>query len=218
MGAVLEARGLSKSYGGVQALHPVSFRLEAGECLGVAGANGSGKSTLLRLLAQVQKPDSGSVLFRGRDAAGDRRFARRCLGYVPQDNELAPELTAGEQLALWRAACGLGGRVQPELVELLGLEPLLRRRTGELSGGMQRRVSIAMALSTGQEVLVLDEATAGLDEAYREGLMAWMEGFLARGGCAVWCTHLTGELERLCTSCLTIREGHARWGNDFATS
>ena len=215
---MLEARNLSKSYGGVQALYPVSFRLEAGECLGVAGANGSGKSTLLRLLAQVQKPDSGNVLFRGRDVAGDRRFARRCLGYVPQDNELAPELTAGEQLALWRAACGLGGRVQPELVELLGLEPLLRRRIGELSGGMQRRVSIAMALSTGQEVLVLDEATAGLDEAYREGLMAWMEGFLARGGCAVWCTHLTGELERLCTSCLTIREGRARWGNDFATS
>ena len=215
---MLEVRNLSKSYGGVQALYPVSFRLEAGECLGVAGANGSGKSTLLRLLAQVQRPDGGSVLFRGRDVAGDRRFSRRVLGYVPQDNELAPELTAGEQLALWRAACGLGGRVQPELIELLGLEPLLRRRTGELSGGMQRRVSIAMALSTGQEVLVLDEATAGLDEAYREGLMAWMERFLARGGCAVWCTHLAGELERLCTSCLTIREGRARWGNDFALS
>ena len=216
--AVLEAQGLSNSYGGVQALYPVSFRLEAGECLGVAGANGSGKSTLLRLLAQFQKPDGGRVLFRGRDVAGDRRFPRRCLGYVPQDNELAPELTAGEQLALWRAACGLGGGVQPELIELLGLEPLLRRRIGELSGGMQRRVSIAMALSTGREVLVLDEATAGLDEAYREGLMAWMEGFLARGGCAVWCSHLTGELERLCTSCLTIREGRARWGNDSALS
>ena len=100
-----------------------------------------------------------------------------------------------------------------ETVEALrGLGPLLRRRTGELSGGMQRRVSIAMALSTGGDVLVMDEATAGLDEAYREGLLAWMEGFLSRGGCAVWCTHHAGELERLCTRCLTIREGRAAWG------
>ena len=73
-----------------------------------------------------------------------------------------------------------------------------------------------ISLSTGQEILVLDEATAGLDEAYREGLMAWMEAFLARGGCAVWCTHLADELERLCSSCLTIREGRACWGSDSA--
>lgn len=214
--AMLEARDLCKSYGGVPVLRPVSFRLEAGECLGVAGANGSGKSTLLGLLAQVRRPDGGRVLFRGRDTAGDRRFPRRVLGYVPQDGGLAPELRAGEQIALWRAACGLRGGVQEELKELLGLTPLLRRRIGELSGGMQRRVSIAMALSTGEEVLVMDEATAGLDEAYREGLMTWMEGFLARGGCAVWCTHAAGELERLCTSCLTIREGRARWGADLS--
>ncbi len=211
--AMLEAQGLCKSYGGTRVLHPVSFRLEAGECLGGAGANGAGKATLLRLLAQAERPESGRVLFRGRDTAGDRRFPRRSLGYVPQDSQLAPELTAGEQIALWRAACGLRGRIQEELAALLGLEDLLRRRTGELSGGMRQRVSIAMALSTGQEVLVLDEATAGLDESYREGLLCWMEGFLSRGGCAVWCSHLNDELERLCTSCLTIQEGRASWGS-----
>lgn len=214
--ALLEAQGLCKSYHGVRVLHPVSFRLEAGECLGVAGANGSGKSTLLRLLAQAERPDGGRVLFRGRDVAGDRRFPRRSLGYVPQDSQLSPELTGGEQIALWRAACGQRGRIQEELARLLGLEDLLRRRIGEMSGGMRQRVSIAMALSTGREALVLDEATAGLDELYREGLMAWMEGFLSRGGCAVWCTHLPSELERLCTSCLTMREGRAFWGDDPA--
>ena len=96
-------------------------------------------------------------------------------------------------------------------MDLLGLRTMLPRRVGELSGGMQRRVSIAMALSTGREVLVMDEATAGLDESYRGALLGWMEGFLARGGCAVWCTHLMDELERICTSCLTIRDGHAAW-------
>lgn len=210
---MLEARGLRKSYrgaGGV--LDPVSFALEPGECLGVAGTNGSGKSTLLRLIAQAEKPDAGQVLFRGRDVSGWRDFPRHRLGYVPQALELAAELTAGEQLALWRAACGQRGGVSEELTELLGLRPLLPRRIGTLSGGMQRRVSLAMALSTGRDVLVLDEATAGLDESYREGLLTWMTAFLARGGCAVWCTHLDDELERLCTSCMTLREGRPFWG------
>lgn len=209
---MLEARGLSKSYHGVQVLRPVSFTLEPGECLGVVGANGSGKSTLLRLLAQAERPDTGSVFFRGKDVAGNRTFPRQTLGYVPQDPELAPELKVREQLALWRSACGLGGQVQSGLADLLGLEPLMPRRVMELSGGMQRRVSIAMALSTGQELLVMDEATSGLDESYRSALLEWMEGFLARGGCAVWCTHLEDELERICTRCMSIRDGRASWG------
>ena len=209
---MLEVQNLCKSYHGVQVLHPVSFTLSPGECLGVAGANGSGKSTLLRLIAQVEKPDSGSVHYQGKSVAGDRKFLRTVLGYVPQDAELAPELTVKEQLALWRAACGYKGPVQEELMDLLGLRAMLPSRVRELSGGMQRRVSIAMALSTGREVLVMDEATAGLDESYRGALLGWMEAFLARGGCAVWCTHLTDELERICTGCLTIREGHASWG------
>lgn len=210
--AMLEVRGLCKSYGGVQALLPVSFSLGPGECLGVAGHNGSGKSTLLRLLAQAQRPDGGEILSRGKNVAGDRRFLRTVLGYVPQDPELAEELTVKEQLSLWRTACGYRGGAERELLALLGLEELLGRRIGGLSGGMQRRVSIAMALSTGREILVLDEATAGLDEAYREALLSWMEQFLSGGGCAVWCTHLADELERLCTSCLTLREGRVFWG------
>lgn len=207
---ILEVQGLCKSYHGARVLEPVSFALRSGECLGIVGANGSGKSTLLRLIAQAQKPDSGRVLFRGK--AVDRSFPRRHLGYVPQALELAPELTVKEQLALWRAACGARGPVSGEITALLGLEPLMSRRIGTLSGGMQRRVSIGMALSTGQDVLVLDEATAGLDERYRAELLAWMRTFLSRGGCAVWCTHQDDELEQICTSCMTIREGSAFWG------
>ena len=77
---MLEVRGLCKSYGGRQVLAPVSFVLPPGQCLGLAGSNGSGKSTLLRLLAQVQRPDSGDVLHQGRSVLGDRQFLRRTLG------------------------------------------------------------------------------------------------------------------------------------------
>lgn len=210
---MFEVQEISKSYEGRQALFPVSFCLDAGESMGVVGPNGSGKSTLLRLLAQIQRPDSGRLLFQGRDVLGDRQFLRRRLGYVPQKDQLAEELTVQEQLELWQAACGLRGRLPRTLLELMGLEPLLRRRTGTLSGGMRQRVSIAMGLLAGPEILVMDEATTGLDPAYRQTLLDWLEQFLREGGMLVWCTHHAEELERLCDRCLCLEEGQARWGS-----
>lgn len=212
---MLEVRTLCKSYQGRQVLFPVSFRLGPGECLGIAGANGSGKSTLLRLLAQGDAPDEGQVLFQGRDVRGDRQFVRRQMGYVPQDSALAEELTVGRQLSLWQAACGLRGPLPQPILALMGLEPLLRRPIRELSGGQQRRVSIAMALLTEPSLLVMDEASAGLDESYRQALLDWLDGFLRRGGCLVWCTHRREELERLHAACLRLENGRPFWeGNN----
>ena len=204
---MFEAKALCKSYRGRQVLSPVSFRLPAGQCLGIAGENGSGKSTLLRLLAQIERPDSGDILFRGRSVLRDRKFLRAHLGYVPQDNELAPGLTAAQQLKLWRSACGHSGPLSGEIVEVLGLTELLKVRTEDLSGGMQRRVSIAMALLSQPDILVMDEATTGLDRSYCPQLLDWLEGFLARGGRIVWCSHHADELERLCGSCIRLCGG-----------
>ena len=208
---MLEVREIRKSYGGRQVLAPVSFRLAAGEGLGVAGPNGSGKSTLLRLTAQVERPDGGALLFRGKDVLGDRRFLRRQLGYVPQRDQLSPELTVGQQLKLWQAACGISGPLSGEAAALMGLEPMLPLPIRQLSGGMRQRVNIAMALLQQPEILVMDEATVGLDEHYAQALLAWLEAFLRRGGRLIWCTHRPGELERLCGRCLRLEEGRARW-------
>ena len=106
---MLEIRELRKSYGGRQVLSPVSFLLPPGQCLGLAGHTGSGKSTLLRLIAQIEKPEGGDILFEGKSVLGDRTFPRKALGYVPQGPELDRELTVKQQLALWQAACGLSG-------------------------------------------------------------------------------------------------------------
>ena len=209
---MLDVQGLSKSYGGRQVLSPVSFQLEAGECLGVVGPNGSGKSTLLRLLAQVQRPDAGDVRLDGRSILGDRRFLRLHLGYVPQDSQLAGELTAGQQLRLWQAACGLRGPLPADVLSDMGLEPLLRCRIRTLSGGMRQRLSIAMALLPHPDILVMDEATTGLDEAYRQVLLDRLEQFSRDGGRLIWCTHRPEELERLCSRCLRLEEGRPRWG------
>lgn len=204
---MLEARQLCKSYGGRQVLFPVSFLLPPGQCLGLAGSNGSGKSTLLELLGQVRRPDSGDILFDGRSVLGDRRFLRRQLGYVPQGAALDRELTAGRQLILWQRACGIAGPLPDDILHLLGLEPLLRRPIRALSGGMAQRVSIAMALLPRPRVLLMDEATAGLDRAYVPRLLDWLEAFLAGGGSLVWCSHHQEELERLCGAVLRLEDG-----------
>lgn len=201
---MLEIDGLCKSYGGVRVLEPVRFCLPAGCCIGITGENGSGKSTLLRLLAQVERPDGGDIRWRGRSVLGDRRFLRRVLGYVPQNHDLLEELTVGRQLRLWQSACGLGGPLPGDILALLDLEPLLKRRIRTLSGGMKRRVSIAMALLGSPEILVMDEATTGLDARYCGRLLDWLEDYLARGGRIVWCSHHPQELERLCGSCLRL--------------
>lgn len=101
-------REISKAYHRREILRQVSFALPAGHCLGVEGENGSGKSTLLSILAQVNRPDSGDILYQDRSVMGDKAFLRGHLGYVPQSCDLLPDLTAAQQLRLWKAACGCG--------------------------------------------------------------------------------------------------------------
>ena len=205
---MLEIRQLCKSYGGRQALCPVSFVLPPGQCLGLAGPNGSGKSTLLRLIAQIEKPDGGGVLYEGRSVLNDRKFLRQTLGYVPQSAELARELTVQQQLKLWQSACGLSGPLPEDILELLGLEPLLKSPIRTLSGGMAQRASIAMALLNRPRVLLMDEAASGLDGGYVPRLLDWLEGvYLPGGGSLIWCSHHPEELSRLCGAVLTLEDG-----------
>lgn len=205
---MLEIRQLCKSYRGRQVLCPVSFVLPPGQCLGLAGHNGSGKSTLLRLIAQIERPDGGDVLYEGRSVLGNRQFLRKMLGYVPQSAELARELTVRQQLRLWQAACGLSGPFPEDVLDLLGLESLLKAPIRTLSGGMAQRVSIALALLNRPRVLLMDEAASGLDGGYVPRLLDWLEGtYLPGGGSLIWCSHHPEELERLCGAVLTLEEG-----------
>ena len=204
---MLEIDGLCKSYGGRQVLEPVRFFLPQGQCIGVVGDNGSGKSTLLRLLAQIEPPDSGDIRFRGSSILGNRSFFRQYVGYVPQHNDLMQDLTVDMQLKLWQSACGRKHPLSRELDDLLGIAPMRKKRIRDLSGGMQRRVSIAMALMSDPKILIMDEATTGLDRDYRQALLNWLESYLAGGGRMVWCSHDPEELDRLCGDRIRICQG-----------
>ena len=201
---MLEIDGLCKSYSGHSILKNVRFVLPAGQCLGIVGENGSGKSTLLRILAQIEKPDKGDVRYGGRSILGDRKFLRQKLGYVPQGNDLMEDLTVRAQLKLWQSACNISTPLPNDIMELLGIESMMHKQIRTLSGGMQRRVSIAMALMTNPEILIMDEATTGLDKDYCQKLLTWLEGYLSRGGRILWCSHHKQELDRLCSGILSM--------------
>jgi len=204
---MFQAHGICKSYHRRPVLRDIGFCLPSGHCLGVTGENGSGKTTLLSILAQTLTPDAGNITYHGQSVLGDRQFLRRQLGYVPQSGDLLPELTGRETLALWSRACGGEEPLPRQIAELLGIGELLPVRAGEMSGGMAKRLSIAMALSTGPEILIMDEATSGLDKRYREALLCYLqEDFLKKGGRMVWCSHHPEELSRLCGSILPLGE------------
>ena len=207
---MLEARKISKTFNRKPILHEVDFALEPGQCLGVAGHNGSGKSTLLSIIAQVLAPDAGEVLYEGASLSEDRSLAGAVLGYAPQENSLLDDLTVEETIAFWRRAYGLprGGMFAPSSpASMLGLEEIKKKRIARLSGGMQKRVSIAIALLRQPRLLLLDEALSALDRNYRLAMESYMADFCRQGGGILYCSHEIGDLIALCSRILILRQG-----------
>ncbi len=177
---LLEAREVVLSFGETPALRAASLALVAGEILAVMGPSGSGKSTLLHCLAGILVPESGEVIFDGRRIDTWREEERSALrrdhfGFVFQFGQLVPELTAEENVAL---PLLLGGARRADALkeargwfELLGLDGLQRRRSGELSGGQAQRVALARGLVARPEVLFADEPTGSLDSLTGEHVM-----------------------------------------------
>lgn len=191
---IIEARGISRSYGSTPALREASLAVDAGEIVAVMGPSGSGKSTLLHCLAGIFTPDSGEVWFDGRrlDTLGDAertRLRRTSFGFVFQFGQLVPELTVTDNVALplllgrtRRKAARL--RAQ-EWLDRLGLAELGDRRTGELSGGQAQRAAIARALVTGPRLLFADEPTGSLDSLTGEHVMELLVGLAREEGTTV---------------------------------
>ncbi len=173
----IEVEGLRKRYGPVQALDGVSFAVRAGEIFGLLGPNGAGKSTTVRVLATLTKPDEGRALVAGHDVVRDPDAVRREIGYVPQDSGVDRSATGRENLLLQGRIQKLGG--QPlrarvdELLQLVGLGDAGDRVVRGYSGGMRRRLDIALGLIHEPSVLYLDEPTTGLDPEARAAM--WVE-------------------------------------------
>jgi ABC-2 type transport system ATP-binding protein len=174
---MIEAAELRKTYrGGVRALDGLSFEVAAGRIFGLLGPNGAGKSTAVRILTTLSRADSGEARVAGLDVVRDAEQVRRSIGVVGQKPGLDPDATGRENLSMQAELYGLLGeqrRRVTELLERLGLADASDRLAKTYSGGMQRRLDIALGLVHRPKVLFLDEPTTGLDPEARAEL--WRE-------------------------------------------
>ena len=174
MSNIIEISSLSKSFGEVQAVNDLSFRVKEGELFAFLGINGAGKSTTINIMCGQLSKDSGTVQLSGVDLDSDPDSIKRNLGVVFQNSVLDKELSVQDNLQSRAALYGIRGKAFRErLAELAGLlefDDLLKRTVGKLSGGQRRRIDIARALIHRPKILILDEPTTGLDPQTRSTL------------------------------------------------
>lgn len=170
----IEISHISKHFGALTAVNDLSLSVRRGELFSLLGLNGAGKTTTIKILSGLLTPDSGETFLEGVSVQKDPGSAKSILAVSPQETAIAPNLTVRENL---RFICGIHGFSRQstaektvELSRQLDLDPVLDRRAGKLSGGYQRRLSIAMALISDPKVLFLDEPTLGLDVVARREL------------------------------------------------
>ena len=175
--AAIEVSELRKHYGEVQALDGVSFVVQEGEVFGLLGPNGAGKSTTVRVLVTLTMADSGTAAVGGHDVRREQAAVRKAIGYVPQDSGVDQFGTGRENLMLQGRVQGMSGRElrarTDELLSLVGIADAADRIVKNYSGGMRRRLDIALGLVHRPRVLFLDEPTTGLDPEARVAM--WQE-------------------------------------------
>lgn len=198
---------VSKSFAGRKVLDRLSFSVDQAEVYGLLGPNGCGKSTAINILCNLLDADEGTVQING-SPAGE---AGRMLGFCPQEIALYRDLTPAENLAFYARIYGLsaadGKRRVGELSSLFGLGSYARTPVGALSGGWQRRVSIAAALVHKPDVVILDEPTAAVDLAARHELWQLLEMLRESGTTILLTTHHLDEAERLCSRIAIMNNG-----------
>ncbi len=207
----VEVNEVRKSYGDVVALDGVSLAVDDGEIYGLLGPNGAGKTTLMEIIAGLRAPDSGEVRVLGVDVVEHPRRVRELVGFNPQETLLYDSLTARENLefvaALYSMPRDEFQRRLEELTDLLGMAEFLDRRTGKLSGGQRRRVSLAASLLHRPPVIILDEPTVGLDPDARRDFWDLIEGLRSEGRTLLISTHYMEEADELCDRVAIIDRG-----------
>lgn len=213
MNSGVELRGIRKSFGPAAVLDGLTFELAQGEVVGLLGPNGSGKTTTLRIIAGLLAADEGEVLVGGRPVERDDPAGRAHIGYLPERTPLYDALTVREYLEFAAAAKGIAGPRRKEALERVvaafDLAGAMDKPICRLSKGFRQRVGLAQACLGQPRVLLLDEATNGLDPLQiieaRKMILA------AAQGCAVlFCSHLMQEVAAMCSRALILQNGAVR--------
>jgi ABC-2 type transport system ATP-binding protein len=208
---MLDARGLTKWYGGLLAVADVSFTVDAGEVLGYVGPNGSGKTTTVNMVTGLIPPTSGEVRFRGCRIDVDPVGYRRHVGYVPEEPHLYPYLTGREHLELVanlrRLDHEIAARRIEALLDLLGLDAFRDTTMSLYSKGMRQKVLIAAALIHDPVLLIFDEPLSGLDASSALVVRHLITELAGRGKAIMYSSHELGTVERISARVLVLQQG-----------
>ncbi len=210
-GRMLEARGVKKSYGDVEALKGADLSVAAGEVVSLLGRNGAGKTTFLSGIAGLLQPDEGTIEVDGVDVWAQLTTASKLIGIAPQETGIYRAVTVRDNLSFFaelnRLRRAERNRRVDEIAEQLNLTDLLDRKGTQLSGGEARRLHTACALVHRPKLLLLDEPTVGADVATRNQLIEVVRQLAADGAAVVYTTHYLPEVEALAADIVVIDEG-----------
>ena len=208
--SAIKIENLTKKYGDVLAVDELSLCIEAGELFSLLGVNGAGKTTTIKMLSCLTEPTNGDAFLLGKSICRDKSDVKSIIAVSPQESAIAAGLTVRENLEL---ICGVHGFSRDksrekisELTSLLGLEGVLGRKAGKLSGGYKRRLSIAMALVSEPKILFLDEPTLGLDVIARSDLWDIVRSLKGKIT-IILTTHYMEEAEALSDRIAIMRDG-----------
>lgn len=199
----VEVNNVSKRFNDKLVLDNVSFKVKEGEIFGFIGPNGAGKSTLINIITNILAPDSGKVEVCGFDVMKYSLKSKACIGFVPQDLALIEDLNAKDNLEYFGALYGLKGSLlkerMQEALEVTGLVDKKKEKVKKYSGGMKRRLNIALAIMHHPKVLILDEPTVGVDPQSRQHIFDFVKRIGKEWGTTVMYTsHYMEEVEELC--------------------
>jgi ABC-2 type transport system ATP-binding protein len=193
---------LVKSYGPLCAVDGVSFTVAKGELYGLLGPNGAGKTTIMSMLSGLLAPDEGRILFDGTDLAGEPLKVKAQLGVVPQEPALYENLSARENLSFWGGLYGLSGaqltQAVDRVLDVVGLKDRAKDPVKQYSGGMKRRINLALGLVHGPRAVLMDEPTVGIDPQARLNILEAVKQVAAGGTTVIYTTHYLEEAEELC--------------------
>lgn len=206
----IRVEGLTKKYKDVVAVDGLCLSVHTGELFSLLGVNGAGKTTTIKMLSCLTKPTSGDALLHGHSITHDRAAVKSLIAVSPQETAVAPGLSVYENLALMCGVHGFGKEKRlakiKELSAMLGLDAVIGKKAGKLSGGWQRRLSIAMALISEPKILFLDEPTLGLDVLARSDLWDLIRSLKGKVT-IILTTHYMEEAEALSDRIAIMKDG-----------
>lgn len=202
---------IKKRFGKLYALDNISAECRKGECIALIGPNGSGKTTLIKSILGMVVPDSGTILFNGKDIARDWKY-RQQIGYMPQIGRYPENMTIGQVLDMMKSIRkDASVTLDEELAIAFGLDKLSDKRMGTLSGGTRQKVSASLAFLFNPDVLILDEPTAGLDPLASELLKEKILKEKENGKLILITSHILSELDDLVTHIIFMQDGKLKF-------